>query len=76
VDKDGPGHRLHVVGDDVLAAVDRRAGLGRVQQGEGGADRRPVFDVRVGPRGLDEVEDVLADAVGDVDLGNRLAGRA
>ena len=66
------GERLHVVGQRVVAPLHERARLGRAQQHEAGARRRPELDAPVRARVAQQRDDVVAQRARRVHAVRRL----
>ena len=67
VREDSGGDRLHVLGNDVVAAERHRTRLGHPEERDSGARARPEGEHRAVARVPEERDDVRADALLDVD---------
>ena len=72
VDEHRSGERLHVVGPDELAPVERRVGSGRGGQQQAGAWARADGRERMPARGLEDGDDVAQQRIAGVDARDRL----
>src|SRR5690606_7819664 len=66
------GEALDVVGDYVVAPVERRGGAGGAGEQGRGARARPAFEVGAFARRADEADDIVDDLVGEAHRRDRV----